>query len=107
MGRLTALRGEIWLADLGMAEKVRPVLILSIAYKDSERALVSYVVRTTSLRGTEYEVGHQAPKFLPGAFDAQSIGSMPDVKLIRRMTVCDATTLQNVETAVKRWLALS
>jgi mRNA-degrading endonuclease toxin of MazEF toxin-antitoxin module len=68
VGRLTALPGEIWLIDLGMVQKTRPVLILSIAYKDEERALVSYVVRITSTRGTEYEVPHQAPKFLPGAF---------------------------------------
>lgn len=68
--------------------------------------MISYVARTTSLRGTEYEVPHQAPRFLPGAFDVQSIGTMPDVQLIRRLTVCDSETLQKVELALKRWLAL-
>ncbi len=106
MGRLTALRGEVWLVDLGMTQKTRPVLILSVAYKNEERALISYVARTTSLRGTEYEVPHQASRFLPGAFDVQSIGTMPDVQLIRRLTVCDSATLQKVELALKRWLAL-
>jgi mRNA-degrading endonuclease toxin of MazEF toxin-antitoxin module len=106
MGRLKAVRGEIWLVDLGMVQKTRPVLVLSVTYKDEERALVSYVVRTTSMRGTEYEVPHQAPKFLPGVFDAQSIGTVPDVQLIRRLTVCDAATLANVEAALKRWLGL-
>ena len=52
-----AKRGEIWMADLGMAAKVRPVLVLSVAYEGQERAIVSYVIRTTSLRGTQYEVG--------------------------------------------------
>jgi mRNA interferase MazF len=106
VARLTALRGEIWLIDLGMVQKTRPVLILSVAYKDEERALVSYVARTTSTRGTEYEVPHQATKFLPGAFDVQSIGTVPDVQLIRRLTVCDTDTLTKVEDALKRWLAL-
>lgn len=106
MGRLTALRGEIWLIDLGMVQKTRPVLILSVAYKGEERALVSYVARTTSTRGTEYEVPHQAPKFLPGAFDVQSIGTVLDAQLIRRLTVCDAATLAKVETALKIWLGL-
>ena len=106
MGKLTALRGEVWLVDLGMTQKTRPVLILSVAYKDEERALISYVARTTSLRGTEYEVPHQAPRFLPGAFDVQSIGTMPDVQLIRRLTVCDPATLTKVEIALKRWLSL-
>jgi len=31
-------RGEIWLVDLGMVRKVRPVLVLSVAYLDEERA---------------------------------------------------------------------
>lgn len=58
MGRLTASRGEIWLVDLGMIQKVRPALILSVPYKGQERAIVSFVIRTTSTRGTEYEVPH-------------------------------------------------
>lgn len=41
MGRLTALRGEIWLIDLGMVQKTRPVLILSVAYKDEELGSLS------------------------------------------------------------------
>jgi len=48
-----AKRGEIWMADLGLAAKVRPVLVLSVAYEGQERAIVSYVIRTTSLRGTQ------------------------------------------------------
>jgi hypothetical protein len=43
-----AKRGEIWIADLGLAAKVRPVLILSVAYEGQERAIVSYVIRTSS-----------------------------------------------------------
>lgn len=106
MARLTAQRGEIWLVDLGMAQKIRPVLILSVPYKDEERALISYVVRTTSVRGTEYEVSHSAPKFDPGAFDVQSLSTVPDVQLMRRLTVCDPATLNCVESALKKWLAL-
>ena len=45
-----AKRGEIWMADLGLAAKVRPVLVLSVAYEGQERAIGSYVIRTTSLR---------------------------------------------------------
>ena len=28
-----AKRGEVWLADLGLAAKVRPVLVVSVAYE--------------------------------------------------------------------------
>ena len=53
-------RGEIGLADLGYVGKVRPVLILSVEPGDQDRALVTYVIRTTSMRGTDYEVPHSA-----------------------------------------------
>jgi mRNA-degrading endonuclease toxin of MazEF toxin-antitoxin module len=58
------------------------------------------------MRGTEYEVPHQAPKFLPGVFDAQSIGTVPDVQLVRRLTVCDTAMVEKVEAVLKRWLGL-
>jgi hypothetical protein len=43
------------MADLGLAAKVRPILVLSVDYREEERAVVSYVIRTASLRGTRYE----------------------------------------------------
>ena len=42
-----AQRGDIWLVDLGMVAKTRPVLILSVAPLDQERSLVTFVPRTT------------------------------------------------------------
>jgi len=101
-----ARRGEIWMADLGMVAKVRPVLILSVEYQDNERAVVTYVLRTTSVRGTRYEVPHQPHGMPAGAFDAQGIASIPDVKLERRLGSIDTETLTRVEDAVCAWLAL-
>ncbi len=101
-----ARRGEIWLADLGMVAKVRPVLILSVEYQDYERAVVTYVIRTTSVRGTRYEVPHEARGMPSGAFDAQGLGSIPDVKLERRLGTVPAEILTRVEAAVGAWLGL-
>jgi mRNA-degrading endonuclease toxin of MazEF toxin-antitoxin module len=101
-----ARRGEIWLIDLGMVQKARPCLILSIAYLDHERAVVTYIPRTTRARGTRFEVSHEARGFDPGVFDAQGIGGVPVVKLERRLGVVESTILQQVEEAVKRWLNL-
>ena len=101
-----ANRGEIWQIDLGMVQKTRPCLVLSIEYLDNERAVVSYVPRTTVPRQTRFEVPHEARGFEPGAFDAQGIGSIPVVKLERRLGVIDPAVLQQIEAAVKRWLAL-
>ena len=102
-----ARRGEIWLVDLGMVQKTRPVVILSVAFLDHERAVVTYVPRTTLLRNTRFEVPHQARGFDPGAFDAQGLGGVPVTKLIRPLGTLDATTVQRVEIAVKNWLGLS
>jgi mRNA-degrading endonuclease toxin of MazEF toxin-antitoxin module len=101
-----ARRGEIWLIDLGMVQKTRPALVLSVDYLDHERAVVTYIPRTTHLRQTRFEVPHRAAGFDPGAFDAQGIGTVPDVKLEQRLGVLDAALVQQVETALKHWLAL-
>jgi hypothetical protein len=35
---MTVARGEVWLFDLGMAEKVRPALVISVAFGDADHA---------------------------------------------------------------------
>ena len=49
-------RGEVWLADLGMAAKVRPVLVLSVPFSDPDYALITVVPHTTSSRNANFEV---------------------------------------------------
>ncbi|MFT4639361.1 MAG: mRNA interferase MazF [Verrucomicrobiales bacterium] len=99
-------RGEIWLVDLGMARKVRPVLALSIGYEDHEKAIVTYVVRTTSVRGSRFEVEHRARNFKPGAFDGQSISTDDVSYFIRRLAIAPDEVLIKVENTVRHWLAL-
>ena len=48
--------GEVWLADLGIAEKTRPILIVSREDIDPPRALVIQVPLTTKNRFSRYEV---------------------------------------------------
>jgi mRNA interferase MazF len=48
--------GEVWLADLGLAAKTRPVVIVSREDPDPPRALVVYVPLTTQPRLSLYEV---------------------------------------------------
>ena len=105
MARL-AQRGEIWLVDLGLAAKVRPCLILSVPYADNERALVSYVPRTTARRGGRFEVEHSSPQFKPGAFDAQNIGTVPSAKLVRYLSTVSTHMLEQIEAAASAWLGL-
>jgi mRNA interferase MazF len=49
----SADRGDVWLVDLGLAAKTRPCLVLSIpATEDIDRALVTMIPHTTSVRGS-------------------------------------------------------
>jgi mRNA interferase MazF len=93
--------------DLGMVAKQRPALILSVLFRDDEKAVVTYVARTTGRRGGRFEVEHRDARFLPGVFDAQNIGTVPAVKLIRRLIRLPEAKLMEVERAVAQWLGLS
>ena len=81
-----ARRSELWTADLGFVAKVRPLLVLSVDFRDDERAVVTYVLRTTSVRGTQYEVPH-----LSGDSHARSYFPMQKVlKIVPRMSSISA-----------------
>ena len=53
---MAAKQGEVWLADLGLAAKTRPVVILSRDDPQAPRALVTYIPLTTQNRGSPYEI---------------------------------------------------
>ncbi len=99
-------RGEIWIVDLGMAAKIRPALVLSIPPTDIDRALVTILPHTTSVRGSSAEVTVHATFLKPGAFDAQNLLTIPQAKLIRKLGELATADLQRVEQAVRRWLGL-
>ncbi len=102
-----ARRGEIWLIDLGYAAKTRPAMVLSIAFDDDERAIVTFVPRTTAPRNTRFEVRHEARGFEPGVFDAQGISGVPSIKLLRKLGAAEPATLAAVGNAVRLWLRLA
>lgn len=64
--KMTPSRGEVWLFDLGMAEKVRPALVVSVGYGDADRALITVLPHATSLRGSQYGITVNIP-FLKAA----------------------------------------
>ena len=101
-----AKRGEVWLVDLGYAAKTRPCLVLSIEAEDTDRALTTVVLHTTSVRGTRFEVSINARFLRTGAFDAQNIVSVSHAKLIRKLGSLTDEQLKQVEDVVKFWLDL-
>ena len=100
-------RGEVWLVDLGMAAKVRPCLVLSVPVTDADRALVTLVPHTTSVRGSRFEVSTNRRFLGHGAFDMQNLITIPLVKLIRKLGKLEENDLPPLETAVRSWLGLS
>lgn len=97
-------RGEVWMFDSGMVEKVRPVLVLSVPFGDLDRAVVTVVFHSTALRGSNFEVGIQVPFLKDGAFIAQSIATYPTARAMRRLGQLRATQFAEVEAAVFAWL---
>jgi mRNA interferase MazF len=65
------------------------------------------VYHTTALRGSRYEVPMSVSGRDAGGFDAQSLYTVPVVKLIRRRAVLNAAQLRQVEDKVKLWLGLT
>src|SRR2546423_553547 len=99
-------RGEVWLADLGIAAKVRPGLILSVAPYPQDRVLVTLVPHTTSVQGTRFEVVVPKKFLSPGAFDGQGLVTIAPTRLIRKLGDLLAIELTMIEEAVERWLGL-
>jgi mRNA interferase MazF len=100
-------RGEVWIVDLGLAAKVRPAVVVSIPPSDTERALVTLVPHTTSLRSSRFEVPTKTSFLKPGAFDAQGLVTIPFARLMRPIGQLKASELAAVERAISAWLGLT
>lgn len=81
----TPLRGEVWLIDFGLAGKTRPALVVSTVFGDRDRALITVVPHTTSLRGSRFEIEARAPFLKSGAFLVQGVTTFPTVKALHRL----------------------
>jgi mRNA interferase MazF len=105
---MNAKPGDIWLADLGLAAKTRPVLILSRFDPDAPRALITYVPLTTQDRGSRYEIqlgdlpfSHQA-----SVVNIQGIGSLIEPRLERKLGQLSAASMAKVKDAIRFALEL-
>src|SRR5471030_3040883 len=91
--------GEIWLADLGLAAKTRPVVIVSHQDSDPPRSLVLYVPLTTQRRDSPYEVPLPRLPFLDrqSVANVQGLGSLPTVRLERKIGRLSAGTMERIK----------
>ena len=100
---MKAKPGEVWLADLGIAAKLRPVVVLSREDPDPPRALVIYVPVTTQDRQSRYEVRLGGLAFLrsDSVANVQGIGSTPEVRLERRIGRLPDALMRQVQDAMR------
>ena len=105
---MAAKPGEVWLADLGLAAKTRPVVILSQDDPQAPRALVTYIPLTTQDRGSRYEIELGNLRFLreTSVANVQGIGSIPSVRLQRKLGSLPGETLEKIKQAVRLALNL-
>jgi len=94
--------GEIWLADLGLAAKTRPVVIVSRQDPDPPRSLVLYVPLTTQRRNSPYEVPLPRLPFLDreSVANIQGLGSLPAVRLERKIGRLPAGIMERLKDAL-------
>ena len=95
--------GEVWLADLGITAKTRPVVVVSRYDEDPPRVLVLYVPLTSEDRGSEYEV--EMPKLpflrLEGVANVQGIGSLPVKRLERKLGTLPTEVMNRIKKALR------
>ena len=95
--------GEVWLADLGMAAKTRPVVIVSRYDEDPPRALIIYVPLTGQNRGSRYEVALPPLPFLRDETIAnvQGVASLPIPRLELKLGNLPTDALERLKRALK------
>jgi mRNA interferase MazF len=105
---MTTKPGEVWLADLGIAGKVRPVVIVSREDAGPPRQLVLYVPLTTQNRDSVYEVAIGKQRFLDQVCVAnvQGLGSLPVARLERHLGTLPVELLEKIKAALRQAMVL-
>lgn len=100
--------GEVWLADLGLAAKTRPVVVVSRYDPDPPRTLILYVPLTTQNRQSLYEVVLPKLPFLDrdSVANVQGLGSLPRVRFERRLGKRPDEVMGRIKGALSRALDL-
>jgi mRNA interferase MazF len=93
---------EVWLAELGLAAKTRPVVIVSRSDPDPPRALVLCVPLTSQIRSSSYEVSVPRLPFLDrdSVANVQGLASVPVVRLERRLGRLPSPVLTELKKAL-------
>jgi mRNA interferase MazF len=100
-------RGEVWLVDLGMMEKVRPALVLSGPSAANDRKIITVIPHTTTLRGSRFEIDVPLTFLKPGAFLAQSPATVPSVRALKLLGRMTEAQIRSIEEGLLDWLRIT
>ena len=105
---IDAILGEVWVVDIGLAAKQRPVLVLAFPQPQDARALVVVVPLISQQRGLRGEVDIGKPRWLPkrSAVNVQGFASIDQNALLRKLGRLPEAQLQMVKAAVRDLLDL-
>jgi mRNA interferase MazF len=106
--RIDPKPGEVWFADLGIAAKNRPVLVLSVPGDDDARALLIVAPLTSQVRGLRGEVDLGKPRWLPkrSAVNVQGLASFDRRALSRRLGALTTPDMDRVKSTLRDLLDL-
>ena len=99
---MTTEPGEVYLVDLGMAAKLRPMLVVSRKDADAPRALSICAPVTSSCRNSAYEVPLGRLSFLreTSFVNVQGVQAVAHHELLRKLGRISASDLAAVKKAL-------
>jgi len=100
-------RGEVWLVDLGMVEKVRPAVVISGPSGANDRNIITVIPHTTTLRGSRFEINIPLHFLKPGAFLVQSPATVPKVRTLKILGRMTESQMTEIEDALLEWLKIA
>ena len=105
---MTTRPGEVYKVDLGIAGKVRSMVVVSREDPDAPRALAVCAPVTTAYRGSEYEVDIGKPSFLrqQSYANVQGLQAIQHHELIGPIGRLHAAAMEKIRVALKYTLDL-
>jgi len=101
-------RGDVVIVDLGMAQKVRPCVVVSISRPDQQRNMSVVVPMTTEIRGGECEVSFPKPAWLQSesVVNVLGVAGVDNAKMVRRIAPFPEANLHEIIRKLARILGL-
>lgn len=101
-------RGDVVIAELGMAAKTRLCVVVSVSVPDSQRNMSVVVPLTTAARGGECEVTFPKPAWLneESVVNVLGISGVDNAKILRRLAPFPKDKLDEIYDKISRMLGM-